>query len=239
MGQKKKTIVGEELPKTKNRRSERTLNNSFSYLESSDTDNDEAWRITPKPKSTRPRGRPKKDAAAKDDTDNDEEGKDNWQVYDQRNAESDEAWNEHYRRLQEFHSEHGHSGVPVNELWNAETDFCEWVSRQRQLFREIRSGYRIASLREEGRWRRLRVLRFPLDYENWLWERRYNQLCEALGGEKYTEEACLNSTLKEWVRRQTSLGICGRIDSERRINLEKLGIVVGRGNENDWAHQYG
>jgi len=243
---RKKKIASEQVQMTRNRRSERTRNNSFSYMESSDTeDYDETWGSTPKPKSTRARARSKKDAdttaaaAAKDDTDIDEEDQDKWEVYDQGNAESDEAWNEHYRRLQEFHSEHGHSGVPVNELWNQEPNFCEWVSRQRQLFREIRSGYRIASLREEGRWKRLRVLRFPLDYENWLWERRYNQLCENLDGEKYTEDICLNATLKEWVQRQTHLGICGRIDSERRINLEKLGIVVGRANESDWAYQYG
>merc|ERR1711862_108193 len=108
-----------------------------------------------------------------DDQDN---GDETWEIYEQNNdkIESVSSCNENYRRLQEFHSTHGHSGVPIN--WNAEPQFADWVSRQRQLFREIHSGYRIMSLREEGRWKRLQVLNFPLDYEKWHWRRKYVEL---------------------------------------------------------------
>ena len=88
-----------------------------------------------------------------------------WDIYEQNRVESDASWNENYRRLQEFHSTHGHSGVPIN--WSRDSKFADWVSRQRQLFREINCGYRIASPREEGRWKRLQVLSFPLSYEKW------------------------------------------------------------------------
>ena len=101
---------------------------------------------------------------SEDDANNEDEM---WEIYDQNSerSESNACWNENYRRLQEFHSTHGHSGVPIN--WSTEPKFADWVSRQRQLFREIHSGYRIANPREEGRWKRLQVLKFPLDYEKW------------------------------------------------------------------------
>jgi hypothetical protein len=101
---------------------------------------------------------------SEDDVNNEDEM---WEIYEQNSerSESNASWNENYRRLQEFHSTHGHSGVPIN--WSTEPKFADWVSSQRQLFREIHSGYRIANPREEGRWKRLQVLKFPLDYEKW------------------------------------------------------------------------
>jgi hypothetical protein len=101
---------------------------------------------------------------SEDDANNEDEM---WEIYEQNSerSESNASWNENYRRLQEFHSTHGHSGVPIN--WSTEPKFADWVSSQRQLFREIHSGYRIANPREEGRWKRLQVLKFPLDYEKW------------------------------------------------------------------------
>mmetsp|Transcript_12125 Transcript_12125/g.30697 ORF Transcript_12125/g.30697 Transcript_12125/m.30697 type:complete len:310 (+) Transcript_12125:144-1073(+) len=230
---KKKT---EEPSTTKqNRRSERTRNNSFNYEEASDDNADLVkevpyeYRRSAKDNNSSNNNNnkdTKKKKKKKSKTDNNDDEEDNWVTYDQGTAENDKSWNEHYRRLQEFHSEHGHSGVDVNLLLEAEPDFCEWVSRQRQLFREIRCGYRIASLREEGRWKRLRVLNFPLEYEHWLWQRRYNQLSEALDGSRYTKESGLPSLLKDWVDRQMFLMECGRIESERKRELKKLGIMV-------------
>ena len=220
----------EEPATTKNRRSERTRNSSFNYEEASDDNADLVedvpynYRRSAKDNTTNTTKKNQK--KSKTDTDEDE---DNWVVYDRGTTENDESWNEYYRRLQEFHSEHGHSGVDVDLLLETEPDFCEWVSRQRQLFREIRCGYRIASLREEGRWKRLRVLNFPLEFEDWLWQRRYNQLSEALDGAKYTTSITtsgLPSLLKKWVDRQISLIESGRIASERKSDLKKLGIMV-------------
>ena len=168
----------------------------------------------------------------------DNEDDPNWEVYEQHSekSESDASWNENYRRLQEFHSTNGHSGVPIH--WSVEPQFADWVSRQRQLFREIHSGYRIASLREEGRWKRLQVLKFPLDYEKWHWRRKYYELIEALNGKKYDEaNTNIPAPLKEWVCHQKKLhesGAQGRIDSERKQNLEILGVLKS-GNWNDDA----
>eukprot|EP00534_Pseudo-nitzschia_fraudulenta_P006269 CAMPEP_0201185432 /NCGR_PEP_ID=MMETSP0851-20130426/128869_1 /ASSEMBLY_ACC=CAM_ASM_000631 /TAXON_ID=183588 /ORGANISM="Pseudo-nitzschia fraudulenta, Strain WWA7" /LENGTH=322 /DNA_ID=CAMNT_0047470577 /DNA_START=13 /DNA_END=981 /DNA_ORIENTATION=+ len=160
----------------------------------------------------------------------------NWEVYDQNSSrsESDASWNEYYQRLQEFHSTHGHSGVPVN--WTAEPLFSDWVAKQRQLYREILTGYRIANALEEVRWRRLRVLKFPLSYEKWHWRRKYKELCEALNGEKYCKDTDLPAPLREWVDRQVYLSEGGankKLDSERKTNLEQLGVIERRNNDGD------
>jgi hypothetical protein len=233
---KRRRIADEEQTNTtRNRRSDRNRNNSFNYEESSagssaQSDDRISWKVSRKDMVGKRRGRRSKDARSNDTTE------ENWELYDQGVADSDASWNEHYRRLQEFHSTHGHSGVPTDVIWSEEPDFADWVSRQRQLFREIRTGYRIASAREEGRWKRLQVLRFPLDYEKWFWQRKYNELCDILNGGKYTEDVHLPLPLQAWVDRQKSLaegGAYGRIDSERRKNLEKLGVVAWNGSMND------
>eukprot|EP00536_Pseudo-nitzschia_multiseries_P007969 jgi/Psemu1/287489/fgenesh1_pg.193_\ len=155
-----------------------------------------------------------------------------WEIYEQHSEkfESDASWNENYWRLQEFHSTYGHSGVPIH--WSVEPEFADWVSRQRQIFREIHSGYRVATLREEGRWRRLQVLKFPLDYEKWHWRRKYDALVDALNGKKYDEtDTTIPPSLKVWANHQKQLyesGTHGRIDYERKGNLEVLGIVTRR-----------
>ena len=67
-----------------------------------------------------------------------------------------------------------------------------------------------------------------MDYENWLWKRKYNELCEALNGEKYTDYTILPSPLREWVDYQKSSAESyeyGKLDSERKKNLEKLGVI--------------
>ncbi|VEU43607.1 unnamed protein product [Pseudo-nitzschia multistriata] len=165
------------------------------------------------------------DSRQSDSSDDDPE----WEAYHlhSEKSESDAFWNENYRRLQEFHSTHGHSGVPIH--WRVEPQFADWVSRQRQFFREIQSGYRRPSIRDEGRWKRLQILNFPLDYEKWHWQQKYNELIEVLHGEKYDENNTnIPETLKVWANHQIYLNqsdVHSRIDSERRRGLEILGVL--------------
>jgi hypothetical protein len=241
---KQRRILADELAKqhassTRHRRSIRNRNSSFNYEESSSESSapseDEA---TPSKMRRQQKRRAKTAGGGSNDgiNTNTEEtnsnSNSNWEIYDQGTTETDASWNEHYRQLQEFHSNHGHSGVPI--CWSKAPDFADWVSRQRQLFREIWAGYRIATPHEEGRWRRLRVLRFPLDYERWLWQRKYNELSEALNGRKYTAETTLTSSLREWVEHQTFHG-SSRIDSELKSNLEILGVIVARNDSGEEA----
>jgi hypothetical protein len=116
------------------------------------------------------------DASDPNDTDDDDNHSALWHSLEQNSEriETDVSWNAKYQRLTQFYSTNGHTGVPNN--WRDDPDLAEWACRQRQLFREIRSGYRIATFREEGRWKRLQDLDFPLDYDQWHWQRKYNQV---------------------------------------------------------------
>lgn len=223
VGETKKTT-------TSKRRSNRNRNSNLNYEELSDDLNSSADE-----KSGNDKGKhTKKQRKRKKDDQNSIKNaisEENWQVYDRGSLDSDDTWNEHYYRLQEFHSQHGHSAVPTHIVSNDEPEFADWVTRQKQLFREIRNGYRIASSRDERRWRRLQVLQFPLDYEQWLWERKYNELYKILNGEKLTNRAILPTSLIEWVEQQKEFAKYAahggsRINSERRTNLEKLGVLT-------------
>jgi len=269
---KKKRLIADELAEqhassTQHRRSIRNRNSSFNYEESSPessapSEDETPWRGRRRETVANKRaggcrtktagGSSSNDNdSTKEETNNNNNSNNNWEIYNQGTTETDTSWNEHYRRLQEFHSCQGHSGVPIR--WSKAPDFADWVSRQRQLFREIRAGYRIATTQEEGRWKRLQVLRFPLNYETWLWQRKYNELSEALNGRKYTADTTLPSSLREWVEHQKSLvntttssmnsggahGSSRRIDSELKSNLEKLGVIIARNDSSEEASDDG
>lgn len=216
---------------TSKRRSNRNRNSNLNYNEELSEDlNSSADEKSgnDKGKNTKKQRKRRKDDQNSNKNATSEE---NWQVYDRGSLDNDDTWNEHYYRLQEFHSQHGHSAVPTHIVSNDEPEFADWVTRQKQLFREIRNGYRMASSRDERRWRRLQVLQFPLDYEQWLWERKYNELCKILNGEKLTNRAILPTSLTEWVEQQKEFAKYAahggsRINSERRTNLEKLGVLT-------------
>jgi hypothetical protein len=156
-----------------------------------------------------------------------------WQCFERNSerVENDTEWKEHYRRLQEFYAEHGHSGISTD--WDGDPPLAEWATRQRQLFREIQSGYRIPTLREENRWKQLQMVNFPLNYEKWHWERKYRQLREILKGEKYVEtNVKLPENLQVWLDHQRKLmnddaGIvmCSkRMEHDQRERLKCLGV---------------
>jgi Helicase associated domain len=141
-----------------------------------------------------------------DDGSFDDGGHSMWQSFERNSEriEDDATWNENYRRLREFYAEHGHSGVSTD--WDGNPDLADWATRQRQLFREIQSGYRIPTLREENRWKQLQMVNFPLNYEKWHWERKYGQLKEILKGEKYDEATIeLPKDVQEWLDHQRTL----------------------------------
>jgi hypothetical protein len=101
------------------------------------------------------------------------------------------------------------------------------------LFREIQSGYRIPTIREENRWKQLQMLNFPLSYEKWHWERKYRQLREILNGEKlYETNVKLPENLQIWLDHQrTLMNDDGRIvlsskhmEHDQRERLRCLGV---------------
>ena len=181
----------------------------------------------------------------------DDHGAIQWQPFERQRSydriDSDFAWNDNFRRLREFHKAYGHAAVPVSCKASTESSnhshpvghrhhtdqrFADWVSMQRQLFREIQSGFRIATPKEEARWQQLRALNFPLDYESWHWRRRFNELREALEGAKYDEtihRRRLSPQLQSWLNQQQKLmSKPDRVmDRERKGKLEQLGVSAG------------
>jgi len=115
-----------------------------------------------------------------------------WRPFDRMHQHDDggggggghSSWNRYFQRLQAFYNKYGHSAVPVS--WVLDPELGDWACIQRQYFREIRSGYRLATKNskvDETRWRQLQSVQFPLDYEQFHWTKRYNELQEVLDGE--------------------------------------------------------
>lgn len=169
------------------------------------------------------------------------------------NEESSASWNHHYVRLQAFHTKYGHSGVPVS--WVSDPDLGDWACHQRQLFREIKTGYRIASKLEDARWRQLEALRFPLDYESFHWTKRYTELTAALKGDEYRRTAekdynhhhhkkiqtKLTPVLQTWLQNEQNKGTSlwsisdrehpNNLDAKRMEKLEHLGVTFDAGGD--------
>lgn len=100
------------------------------------------------------------------------------------NEEGHSSWNRRFQRLQAFYSKYGHSAVPVS--WALDPDLGDWACTQRQYFREIRLGYRVGTSKvDDTRWKQLESVHFPLDYENFHWTKRYNELQESLDGDVF------------------------------------------------------
>jgi hypothetical protein len=155
-----------------------------------------------------------------------------WQKLERNSdrIETDSSWNIHYKKLQDFYSKNGHSGVSPD--WDGDNALAEWASKQRQLFREIQMGYRIATLREESRFKQLQLLNFPLNYENWHWERKYSQLKDILDGEKFTKSMItdLPEKLQTWLKHQQELlkaeapTTAKTLEKDKRERLKCLGV---------------
>jgi hypothetical protein len=156
----------------------------------------------------------------------DEESDGQWTPYIAPSHSSDD-WEESYMKLLVFHSTFGHSVVPAK--WDGNPELADWVCEQRQTYREIQQGYRSATLTETSRWKLLRELNFRLDYSDWHWSSKYNELVESLKGGKYqTNVSLLSPSLREWVAKQqkkhTREGAEQPLSRERRKKLSHLGV---------------
>ncbi|KAL3931793.1 MAG: hypothetical protein SGARI_004119 [Bacillariaceae sp.] len=178
------------------------------------------------------------ESSSDDDNDNSilKPGRPVWQKLERNSdrVETDASWNRNYGDLKAYFEQHGHTGVSPD--WEGDEVLAEWATRQRQLFREIQSGYRIATKREESRWQQLQLLNFPLNYESWHWERKYSQLKEILDGETFVAEAMdkLPGPLQKWLEHQQvllqpmpskDLPIYGKVlEKDKRERLKSLGV---------------
>jgi len=172
---------------------------------------------------------------------------------DSTSAPSNQACFENlFRKLVQYKEVHGHCAIPPSSdspqpWWSKEerelARLADWASVQRSIGRGIRKGTRQASEEEKSRICRLEQLGFVFDFEEWHWNKRYNELVEFHGRETQPESDGRASAidfskslgLALWVKEQRGLytdGILGKINrmrEDRVRKFEKLGY--------DWVKQ--
>jgi Helicase associated domain len=159
-------------------------------------------------------------------------------------------------RLLSFQDAHGHTAVPSS--WSPDVVLADWCTAQRQLYREIKSGYRferapeltergdggtaspgkgadrkrsavgdnglhqdentpardVISVAQQAILDKLRSIDFCWDYDEWHWNRRYN---EWLANDKVE-----TTEIKLWLRDQRQQERSGVLAPER---IEKLSLA--------------
>lgn len=163
-------------------------------------------------------------------------------------------WEELFLALASFKEMHGHCCIPPSACSphpgcsreeREHARLADWASMQRQLFREIKQGRRSATDEEKTRLKRLEALGFVLNYEDWHWNNKFNELVEfqkreeerkrkkgkgEVGNELWKDRTeftkCLGLAL--WVKEQRSLyaqGLQGKfhvMPAERVRRLEQI-----------------
>jgi hypothetical protein len=138
------------------------------------------------------------------------------------------SWDEMYNSLKQFHTKFGHSGVPPD--WSEDPGLADFAACQRQMYREIKQGYREESAYEEDQLQKLERLNFPMNYEEWHWERRYLELVELLDGRQHILDFPLSPSLTLWVQTQRDhqesalQGLRDPMPEDRYQKLDKIGF---------------
>lgn len=81
----------------------------------------------------------------------------------------DDLWEQQYEQLKEFLKVHGHSNVPITQ----DEQLCNWVQRQRKLYRGVHAGGL-----SEDRVEKLRAIDFIFDLHKAVWMEKYDELLE-------------------------------------------------------------
>lgn len=128
------------------------------------------------------------------------------------------VWDTSLDRLREFKKVHGHCNVPPN--YPKDRKLGNWVHHQRRFWRNGVLG--------EDRTARLGALGFVWDLHQANWLRMFTRLEDYIRSNpdfgnpgRFPGE----KELERWVYKQRRLYRQGRIDEERRLNLEKIGFL--------------
>ena len=149
-----------------------------------------------------------------------------------------------FRSLVQFKEVHGHCAIPPSagsphaDSSKEEREFArlaDWASVQRCLGRAVRSGRKVPTQEEKNRLIRLAKLGFVFDYEEWHWNKKYNELVrfqreESERESKHTSRRSSIDFSKSlglalWIKEQRHLceeGSQGKIYKMRRDRLAKL-----------------
>jgi len=137
------------------------------------------------------------------------------------------------KKLEDFTDAYSHCAVPPG--WQHDVLFADWCSAQRQVYREIQSGYRKSTENEDAIIQRLTDLGFVWDYADWHWRDRCEKL-EALqdGCSSVDDGGVENPThtpqdIVDWLQDQRSQlreRTAAEMSSERADKLRELGIAL-------------
>jgi superfamily II DNA or RNA helicase len=139
------------------------------------------------------------------------------------------AWMSAYRELRAFGDAHGHLEVPLDYVTADGTRLSEWQNTQRDTARTGKmTPARQALLEAAG---------FTLEPKKARWSRRYEQLADAItrfGGPGKLPPGLPEAT---WMEGQLHAHHRGRLDDDKIVLLEQLGITVRRPDPWDAAYR--
>jgi len=158
----------------------------------------------------------------------------NWQE-----LKAQETWMKWYRELESYTSEHGNPQVPRT---HANTKLASWVWIQRQRRKGTNKRKGIVDSMTAEQISLLDKLGFRWDAREEKWVENFEKLRRFKDQHGHCEIALVASAdddLLGWVRLQRSLMARGKIDAERKSQLDALGFSwVGEMNDHRWNEMY-
>lgn len=124
------------------------------------------------------------------------------------------------------HDQHDKADAGVDKN-DDEQVLANWCTVQRQIYREIESGYRDGSAAEKDRIKKLTKLGFTWDYEAWHWEQSFKLLQDELNRGAETRQGLSDEALL-WIRQQRELGKRGMpLDPDQRAKrLKSIDVFI-------------
>jgi hypothetical protein len=129
--------------------------------------------------------------------------------------------------LESFKRTYGHCGVPPG--WPRDSLLADWCTVQRQVHREVRSGYRDATSEEATTITKLKEMDFVWDYEDWHWHVRYEKLRACRGDGAATNGRASPQNVVNWLqeqRRQLRMEENTTLSPARLAKLYKAGVAL-------------
>lgn len=130
----------------------------------------------------------------------------------------DVTWEEKFAALKNYKHNHGDCNVP--QKWAENPELGTWVAAQRQARKKGKLSDEYIS--------RLNDLDFAWDAVNEKWEEMFARLVKyklESGNCHVPRESAKHSALARWLTKQRAATRLGKLDSERRAQLEQVGVI--------------
>ena len=139
--------------------------------------------------------------------------------------------------LHMFRKQYGHAAVPPG--WDGDVVFADWCTVQRQIYRELRAGYRKPCRHQDDDLcitestgltteqdeiiQSLQKLEFVWEYENWHWEHQFDRYCRFVQN-RSSDYSQGDDGLLQWLGDQLDKHNRGELSEERRQKLQRMGV---------------